>query len=87
MRVSFPSHEEKGWKGIEGRRNTIYSGTEVGKDVVGLTESPLWVKKQGRKKRDGRKKEYGQAEAKFVEISVALLRNLSFICLGACKDG
>lgn len=47
----FPSHEEKGWKGIEGRRNTMYSGTEVGKDVVGLTESSSWVKKQGRKKR------------------------------------
>ena len=54
MRISFPSHEEKGWKGIGGRRNSVYSGTEVGKDVVGLTEGSLWVKKQGRKKRDGR---------------------------------
>ena len=31
--------------------------------------------------------EYAQTEAKFVEISVALLRNLSLVCSGACKDG
>ena len=52
-----------------------------GKDGAGLTESSSWVKN-----REG-KTEYGQAEAKFVEISIALLRNLSLICLGACKDG
>lgn len=51
MRVSFPSHEEKGWKGTEGRRSTMNGGTEEGKDGAGLTESSSWVKKQGRKNR------------------------------------